>query len=385
VLASRTAATSPPQKQTPKVSQKAKKSVYLPRSWSIELTAGSGFDSNPTRVEAAGCGGRQKIPSAFILGSLNLEGQWRFSHTDRLQIGLLGGTKIHLSDAAKGEDVYKHQLSAAWTHLFPPHSALVFRGLYFDSWERTFADDDATDAEVAPPELQDFRYLRAEAAYVARFASALVGSATLAAARFTYAPDPRLGYTGWGAAMNLRYRHRWGPQTKPSQLTLDGNYAIEGHRYPRNALSSSGPTRHDLLHTVFLEVAYVGPLLASLAYTLKANISNDTAWSVIRHTATLKTAVSLPASLVAVAKATYQHLEYSGALLLYTPTAANPFQQLDAESRSSVLVSLSRDLSDIYAVSLSYKIYLGKANQPCADFYIRHLVTLEAIVRFESS
>jgi hypothetical protein len=321
-----------------------------------------------------------------MLGSLSVDTTWKPSSTDRIELDLLAGGKIHLSEHAKGEDVYKHRAAFSWTHVMDGHGAVALRGLYFESWERTLRTGSGApsgEESIAPPELQDFRYSRAEAVYVAPLTQSIIGSATLSAVRFDYRPEKTLSFNGLGAGAGLRYRRSWGPVASPSQLDLTGSYHVENHLYPGSDRSegTSDPRRHDLLHTVFVESAYVGTFLASLSYTLKANVSNDTAWTVIRHTVTGKGAVSLPWSIVAVSKVTYQHLDYPRALLVYAPTSPEPFQQLDEESRSSVLLSLQREFGKTYGINLSYKLYLGRAGAACSSAYLRHLALVELAVR----
>ena len=346
-------------------------------------TMGSGFDSNPTRLDP--CTGQAPVSTVFNTGTF--EFSWMNSPGDRdlLNMSYLAGARIHSDHRARGEDVFKHRLEASWTHRFRSSGDLfLLSGLYWESWEKTLGSEvqnlvnsDTTSQQmVSFPELQDYRYSQLRTAYFRRLHRRLSATVSLSAARFKYRPFPSLGFTSVGYAMGLQSKKAFGKTLDTSSLEITADYSMDIHFYPKPE-DEDGISRRDVLHTFTFETVYIGAFLAGLGYTLKANISGDSAWSLTRHTITGRAAFNMPFNLVAVLKATYQYLSYPGALLLYAPTSPEPFLHLDEESRSSALVSLQRNLAKNLAVNLVYKAYLGNTPAACGNIYIRHVATVE--------
>ncbi len=359
--------------------QKKKSQHSLKFGW----TMGSGFDSNPTRLDP--CTGQAPVSTFFNTGTFELSWVNNPDKRNLLNMSYLAGARIHSDHRARGEDVFKHRLEAGWTHKFRSTGDLfVLSGLYWESWEKTLGsevqklDNSETTSQkiVSFPELQDYRYSHLRSAYYRRLHRRLSATVSLSAARFRYRPFPNLGFTSVGFATGLQSKKVFGGSLETSSLEVTADYSMDIHFYPKPE-DEDGISRRDVLHTFAFETVYIGSFLAGLGYTLKANISGDSAWSLTRHTITGRAAFNLPFSLVTVLKATYQYLSYPGALLLYAPTSPEPFLHLDEESRSSALISLQRNLAKNLAVNLVYKAYLGNTPAACGNIYIRHVATVE--------
>ena len=370
---------------TKKASQGPGDESSLVLSWS----AGAGYDSNPTRVDP--CAVSTAPHSAFTLATGELTFSLQPKKTDRLEVAYLAGARLHGSPKAQGEDVFKHRLQASWSHLFLENkSLLVLSGLYWESWEKTLSRErlptsssgengengSNPGAATTYPELQDYRYSGLQGSYLSRIRPDTWAALSLTTARFDYRPAPSLSFTSLGFGGELRHKESFGSALEPQELELRTSYSLEAHFYPPPT-QEGRIRRRDTLHSLTVEASYLGSFLAGVSYSLKANLSGDSVWTMTRHTLTAHAAVGLPWNLVSVMKAVYQHLDYPGALLLYAPTSPEPFLQLDEESRSSVLFSLQRPLAKGLHLNVIYKVYLGKTQGVCDELYSRHVATLE--------
>lgn len=348
----------------------------------LNWTSGKGYDSNPVRMDP--CTGYPVVSTLFTVGTLDLAWSHQPGPRDMLKLSYLAGGRLHANHRSRGEDVFKHRVEGSWSNAFRPGSIFSFSVLYWESWERKFGDKMfpavtgglVSEKPMSYPALQDYRYLQIQAAYLAAVSGGTWASLTLSGARFDYRPIPALGFQSAGLGSGLRHKAAFGTHEKPSSLEVSANYSLEMHFYPEPE-ESAAIRRRDALHVLALEGVYIGSFLAGLSYTLRANLSSDKAWALTRHTITARAAVNLPLDIIGVFKGVYQHLSYSGSLLIYAPTSPEPFMQLDEETRSSVLLSLQREVTKGLAINLVYKVYLGRTPAACGEPYVRHVTTLE--------
>ncbi len=349
---------------------------------SLNWTSGQGYDSNPLRMDP--CTGYPSVSTLFAVGTLDLNWQHRFGPRDMFKLSYLAGGRLHSNHRARGEDVFKHRVEGAWHSAFRPGSVFSLSGLYWESWERKFGDKMfpaptgglGAEKPISYPSLQDYRYMQIQPSYFAALREGTWASVTLSAASFDYRPVPALGFQSAGLGSGIRHRGVLGTSERTSTLDLSAHYSLDMHFYPEPARDGA-IRRRDALHVLALEGVYVGSFLAGVSYNLRANLSSDKAWTLTRHTITARGAINLPLDIIGVLKGVYQHLSYSGTLLIYTPTSPEPFMQLDEETRSSILVSLQREVMKGLAINLVYKVYLGRTPAACGEPYVRHVTTLE--------
>jgi hypothetical protein len=351
--------------------------------WELELNAGAGFDSNATRVEP--CTGFKTAPSALTYGSGLFTGTWAPNPKDAVKGELLLGGKEYLSRRAKGQSLHFHKLQLGWTHLFSATFGMHLAASWLESNERSDLADPgsaATSSDATPlPEVQDFRFLSSDFTALWKIRESIQLHATGTLLSFTYRPDDRLSFTGFGGELGMAYRHAWGKTTTRQHLELAASYRLNRHLFSDTA-TESGPRRQDMVHSLAVGASYLGSWLFNLTYGLRANVSNSPSWSAVRHTVSAKGAFPLFWKLMAVVKLTYQYMDYPEAVLLYAPASPESFQRLDEESRSSVLVSIQRPIGRGYSLHLRYIVYLGLAVETCHRPYQRHLVLFEFIYNY---
>ncbi|MCD6499594.1 MAG: hypothetical protein J7M25_14990 [Deltaproteobacteria bacterium] len=348
----------------------------LTASW----TTAVGFDSNPNRVEPSS--NQDPTPTAFQTGILMLTDDFAPCRSERFQVQYLAATKLHFSRDAKSADIFLHRAALAWIHSMR-QASLSWRTSFMQSRESSLT---GTVSNSQPPVINAMDFLTASTSLNADMALSKTWSIGLSAAGnlFRYAPDDHLSFEGWTLAANLNRIFDFGSLTRHRQIDLVTTFSASIRRYHDQVDENDGSVRRsDVLYDASERVSYVGAFLAEVEYHLSANLSNAASWSVIRHRATIRVATALPWHLFAVARITYQYLQYPNSLLLYAPSSSSTFLKLDEESRSSALVSLQRHLGPNRTLQVRYVLYADLTTIASHQRYLRHIAMAELSIHFE--
>ena len=136
--------------------------------------------------------------------------------------------------------------------------------------------------------------------------------------------------------------------------------------------------RQDIDNFMRLQVDYFGSAFASLWYALDINASNSYGESYTRHIIGLKFTMPLIWDIFLTGKGIIQVSAFHDPL--FGRLKDRTFVDIDDENRSSLIVYLSRDITDLLALSFRYSVYLSESSstsdgQSVAGF-LRHTVFL---------
>jgi hypothetical protein len=367
-----------------------------PTDWSLQLEAGSEYDSNVHRTERGGGEGDGVDASPLMrLGARHRLG-WRRTSRERFTLASHGGLKLFASDSGQTENVAVVSADGAYEWGLPSRGAVVgLTGSYYDAIPYELAEPNQEDADQG-------RHFRTGTGEVT---AALVGpgghrlTAVAGYRAFHYKPEPDFDWRGeHGGLIYQGTFWRGDPDRDDDAASIDvsAGYRVERRDYGVAARTSScadpdspevtcssptGLERADLNHSLAAEAVYTGQRIYSARYELQVNDSNSFGETLVRQRLRLGFTTELWRDLYLTAEATALVHIYLDPLLIARDEQALTFVSIDEENRNSLSVHLSRRLSPSWALEGRYAIYSNEFTNQELTFR-RQTVYLGAVYRY---
>jgi len=357
-------------------------------SWHLAAEGGPELDSNALRVNQPQTTDLAAPAAAALFrlsGSAGVKLRLFERHLVALDYG--GGAKIFVMDEGRPADELVQYASAGWG-LPVGASALLVSGSYYDAFLRSSTRDfrmGAAGVQLA----------------MGRLPAGLRATFDLGYRGLAYKPLPDYGFHALAGGLGVSWRGSSGPEHALVEWELRAAY-LAGLRFfagpvislPERCGSGSefpcaeDAARRDLHHQLRLEARYLGSASGGLTYSLEVNRSNSYGESFVRHALGLRFTASMAWGLFLTAKATLQLSRFQDPFLISQVSTVS-FASVDDENRSNLLVQLSKELSDRWAINLRWSLYVNESSTsgdapaallPAGGF-LRH--TLFLGVRFE--
>jgi hypothetical protein len=340
-------------------------------TWSLQLEAGSEYDSNVHRLD------RQEGEDVDVDGSalarLGARHRlaWRRTERERLTLSSHGGLKLFGSDSAQTENVAVLAGDGAYEWSLPSRGAVVgVTGTYYDAIPYRLADPSGKEYEG--------RHFRVGGGAANLSLVGLAGHRVSAMAgyrAFHYKPSERLDWQGGHAGLLYQgtfWRGDPDEDDDAASVEVSAGYRVEQRDYDWPARTNSCPAdesavadciggtgleRADLNHSLAAEAVYTGRRVYSARYELQVNDSNSFGESLVRQRLQLDVTTELFRELYLTAEATVLVHIYSDPLLIPRDEQALNFISIDEENRNSLALHLSRALGPTWSIEGRYAIY----------------------------
>jgi hypothetical protein len=343
-----------------------------PSDWSLQLEAGSEYDSNVHRLE------RRKGDAADVDGAplarlgVRHRLSWRRTSRERFTLASHGGLKLFTTDSGQSENVAVLAADGSYEWNLPSRGAVFgLLGSYYDAIPYELSEQ--TDGPSY--EGRNFRTGMGEANFTLLGSGGHRVTAVGGYRLFHYKPDPKFDWQG--EHVGLVYQGtlwRGDPDRDDDAASIDlgASYRVERRGYDTTARTSacadqespdpncSGGTdleRADLNHALALEAVYTGRRVYSARYELQVNDSNSFGETLVRQRLRLGFTTELFSDLYMTAEATALLYVYLDPLLLLRDEQTLTFVSIDEENRNSLSVHLSRPLGRAWALEGRYAIY----------------------------
>jgi len=325
--------------------------------WHATVEAGAEIDSNVRRIEIRP-GGAAPEAAPLVRAQGELSRRAARGPLRAVVRGLVGARTV-VAGAVDGEDVLTAAIDAAAERDAGDRLAVIARATHYD---------------VVP--LGDVGASRAFASSGADLGLRLDGDAgrratvTAGLRRLRYKPDVDFDWVGPVAAIAVG-DELWRGADEAS-LELRGAYRVERRGYrgrayadgcapgePRTAacVVPTDEARADLYHTVAVDLTYTGERVLAATYQLIGNDSSSFGSSFVRHRLTLAATTPAPGRLFVTASVTGQYDRYLDPLLVASDVAAQGFESIDDDNRSSVSVRVARALSACWQLEARAAFY----------------------------
>ncbi len=363
--------------------------------WVVDATLGVEYDSNATRLDSDNSTG-DPIHAALMRGQGHLT--LRYQPLPDLVLASsydLAG-KVFFMEDARSQDTLIHRLTGAVGLRLGKGLALRASGLYHEGFQRA-----ATDATDGGAGLSDFRLLDGRLLLALAPSRSVMGSIALGARRFTYKPDPALGFDALLGALSVDIHHTLGKGKTESELDVVLSYSLARRRFddefeqlclseipgceltgdpePGQVVTFPYPAsiRQDLVHRLSLQVTWVRGVLLSAGYEYGNSRSNSFGFGYQRHELRAKVVTPLFWKI-------YATLQIRARLMFYeTNTVVLDDPGFEEENRSHALLQFERKLYKGLRLVLRYTLFVGDLTAPRVA-NLRHLVFLGCAYRYKS-
>jgi hypothetical protein len=363
--------------------------------WSLQLEAGSEYDSNVHRLERRD-GEMVDIDGAPLarLGARHRL-SWRRTPRERFTLSSHGGLKLFTTDSGQSENVAVLSAEGGYDWALRSRGAVFgLSGSYYDAIPYELAEPMADQSGG-----RHFRTGMGEAS------ATLIGPGghrvtALGGYRlFHYKPEPDFDWHGEHVGLIYQGTFWRGDPDKDDDagsVDISAGYRVERRAYDAGARTSacadqdspdpecSGGTdlaRADLNHSLAAEVVYTGRRIYSARYELTVNDSNSFGETLVRQRLRLGFTTELLRELYLTAEATALVHIYLDPLLVLRDQQALTFVSIDEENRNSLSVHLSRALTRSWALEGRYAIYSNEFTNQELTFR-RQTVYLGAVYRY---
>lgn len=360
--------------------------------WSLQLEAGSEYDSNVHRVE------RRNVDGAPLarLGARHRV-SWRRTPRERFTLSSHGGLKLFATESGQSENVAVVSGEGAYEWALRSRGAVFgLTGSYYDAIPYELVEP---DSEEDRDQGRHFRTGMGEAV------ATLIGPgghrvAAMAGYRlFHYKPEPDFDWHGGHVGLVYQgtfWRGDPDQEDDAGSVDLSAGYRVERRDFDTTAFtsacadpnrpdpecwSSTGLARADLNHSLAAEVVYTGRRIYSARYELTVNDSNSFGETLVRQRLRLGFTTELLRELYLTAEATALLYVYLDPLLIARDEQALTFVSIDEENRNSLSLHLSRALSRSWALEGRYAIYSNEFTNQELTFR-RQTVYLGAVYRY---
>lgn len=363
--------------------------------WVVDASLGVEYDSNATRLDSDAATG-DPVHAALLRGQAHVRLRYR-PVSDLVLAGTydLAG-KVFFMEEARSQDTLIHRLTAAAGLRLGRSAAARLSGLYHEGFQRTPSNSSTSGAGLFDFRLLDGRLLLALAP-----SSSVVSALALGVRRFTYKPEPSLGFDAVLGALSVDIHHTLGHGKTESELDVALVYTLSRRRFageleflclshipgcevvsdpePAQAVTFPypGSIRRDLVHRLSAEITWVRGVLLSGAYEYGNSHSNSFGFGYQRHELRAKVVAPLPWKVYVTAQIRARLMFYeTNTLVLDDPG-------FEEENRSHALLQLERALYKSLRLVLRYTLFLGDLRSPDVA-NLRHLVFLGAAYRYRS-
>jgi len=364
----------------------------------LRLELGPEYDSNANRSEIVA--GVQNLDppvgSALVRSTARVALAWkRGINLLRVTAGI--GTKIFFEPAVLDQSVVAVQSSLDDRIRLGKVGELALIGDYYDAFQDLIAPTCTTCFRR-----RDFRTGQA-AMRLTLFQGP--GAFWIGAGYrgFVFKPDPEqyFNFHAPTGEVGASVTAQLGTEDNPQELTFAATYNLQRRGYNGNAqrlvndpscapdqpltegcLGTSANDRVDLFHEASTELAYVGPLLASIGYTAQLNRSNSFGQSLIRHIVTLKIGYRLPWQLYASLKAQLMLGAGLDQVRIAQRISNLTFATIEDENRNAIIVDLERTFTRLgLSINARYSFFANELNEQQTSFR-RHVAYLGLTYRF---
>jgi hypothetical protein len=334
----------------------------------LSLSLGSEYDTNANRAEVTPDNISPDVPTpSFLLRTTAQAGLTWKQGNNVLRTSFGGGGKIYFNPDVFDQNVLVAQAGAEDRIRALRIYHLSFAADYYDAWQLDYGLN----------RHRDFRngWALARSHFLDR-----IGEVTLSGGYrgFQYKPNPKYDFQAVQANANAVTRIHFGPDEE-HEMDIFAFYHVE-RRYFDALIDTStayevGPaTRRDWFHESGFEITYVGPVLATVGYSVQLNLSNSFAQSLLRNIVTLKLAYRFPWSLYATAKAQIYVSQYLDSEL---QLAAQTFTTIEDENRNNLILDLERPIgaSGVAAVA-RYSVFTNELSPNADTHFLRQVIYL---------
>jgi hypothetical protein len=362
--------------------------------YSLRADVGVEIDSNVHRSEVVdGVADPPVVASPLerlvLAGTLSDE----IAAGQSIALAATAAAKVFDRPSVAGENVAVYQANAAWRSALGTRARLVAAGAYYEAFQRLspVPSEDALR--------RDFRSL-APTLQLGWLATGSLDLTLGAAYRWlVFKPDRDFDFHGPSAALDLR----WARQLETGAEWETGLGVAAEHRSfggPAYVIGCFGPDgkpsdfpcpghfdRADDLFSAHAEATRTARVLLGLGYALQYNRSNSYGETVTRHFITARAATPLPFAATLAARGELLVAFYKDPIHLPNAPegcAATGCTSIDNESRSSVILDLSRPLTDRLLLFARYTLYVNQLqlNAPSGT-YLRQTFLLSLSVIYE--
>ncbi|HKE15112.1 MAG TPA: hypothetical protein VKB80_09625 [Kofleriaceae bacterium] len=368
-----------------------------PSDWSLQLEAGSEYDSNVHRQERREGEAVDIDGAPLVRLGVRHRLSWRRTGRERLTLASHGGLKLFTTDSGQTENVAVLAADGTYEWNLPSRGAVLgLIGSYYDAIPYELSNH-------ADPLFYEHRFFRTgmgEASFTLLGSGGHRVSAVGGYRLFHYKPDPLLDWKGEHVGVIYQGTFwRGDPDRDDGAASVDvsAGYRVERRGYDDGARTSTcadedspattctGSTsleRADLNHSLALEAVYTGRRIYSARYELQVNDSNSFGETLVRQRLRLGFTTELFSDLYLTAEATALVYFYLDPLLVLRDDQTPTFVSIDEENRNSLSAHLSRPFGRSWALEGRYAIYSNEFTNQELTFR-RQTVYLGVVYRYD--
>ncbi len=366
--------------------------------WSLQLEAGSEYDSNVHRLERRE--GEMVDVDGAPLARLGARHRLSLRRTprERFTLSSHGGLKLFATESGQSENVAVLSTDGGYDWALRSRGAVFgLSASYYDAIPYELAEPDADEDKSGG---RHFRTGMGEATVTLIGPTGHRVTAAAGYRLFHYKPDPDLDWHGLHAGLVYQgtfWRGDPDQDDDAGSIDISAGYRVERRDYDSPALTSAcadqnstdptcsggtGLVRADLNHSLAAEAVYTGRRVYSARYELTVNDSNSFGETLVRQRLRLGFTTELLRELYLTAEATALVHIYLDPLLVLRDEQALTFVSIDEENRNALSVHLSRALTRNWALEGRYAIYSNEFTNQELTFR-RQTVYLGAVYRYE--
>ncbi|MBK7071689.1 MAG: hypothetical protein IPH44_05230 [Myxococcales bacterium] len=334
--------------------------------WRGRAEGGVEYDSNVQRVEDRQ--GPQAAPMSRLRAAVDVRGGQ--PRRARWVLMAAGGARTAMAGGVDTEDATTLALDGAVSRRSSDALALGARATHYEVFPLN-----------APADAHAFASSGADLSATLTDASAHVATVAVGVRRLAYKPDPDFDWTGATLAVTLEQPLWRGADARAVDGAL--GYRLEQRDYRGRAYVNACPpgpmpearcyvpgdrARADLVHVATIKLSYTGQRAASLGYELTVDDSTSFGSSFVRQRLSGSVTTPLPAHVFATLSVVGQLDRYPEPQVVARDIAAQSFDSLDGEARSSAAVRLGRGFGRAWQAELRWSLHASALGDAAGAF-----------------
>jgi hypothetical protein len=334
--------------------------------WRGRAEGGVEYDSNVARVED------RQDPQAAPMTRMRAAVDVRGGRARRARWSLMaaGGARTAIAGPVTSEDATTVAIDGAVSRRSSDALALGARATHYEVFPLG-----------APVDAHAFASSGADLSATLSDAAAHTATVAVGVRRLAYKPDPDFDWTGATLAVTVEQPLWRGADARAVDGAL--GYRLERRGYRGRAYVNGCPpgampearcyvpgdrARADLVHVATLKLSYTGARAASLGYELTVDDSTSFGSSLIRQRLSGSVTTPLPAHVFATVSVVGQLDRYPEPQVVARDIAAQSFDSLDGEARSSAAVRLGRGFGRAWQAELRWSVHASALGDDAGTF-----------------